>query len=547
MSRKRHLLLRGSRWYYSRAYPTGLRDEAGRDVFRISLRTNSLDEAQRSRPDAERRYWEAVDKARARGAVGQQEEPTGAVATSLAVEWYRAGVGEDEDSAEWAAHPDRVDAALASLPDELADLRRGLAQEAGGSEARKIAASVAAGAGFSQPGPDLARLIQRARIARAEVFAGRLVGNYGARPADPLFAAALTINPASLGGESSDSKPSRTLADLEQGFKAERWGDMRPASQIAFETVFRALRGTLGADRDLATLTRDDGRAYFKAMQAMPRGYGKGKRWEGVSFAAAIEAAKREGLPGIAPATVNRVYMGLAATLFGWAVREGWMAANPVAGLKVRDPVAARDKRDAFTDEQLQALFGAAPWTPADKAPRGKPIRYWLPLIALYQGMRLGEIAQLRPDSFRKVEGVDVFEVTGDLKNENARRTLPVHPALAALGLLDFVKARGGSERLFEGERAGPNGKWGDATGDWFGRHVKALGLEGRRLGVHSLRHNFQDALRRAGLHGMAVGAALSGRTGSDKVADAYGGGFSAEQLAEAIAKISYPGLILRP
>jgi phage tail sheath gpL-like len=63
---------------------------------------------------------------------------------------------------------------------------------------------------------------------------------------------------------------------------------------------------------------------------------------------------------------------------------------------------------------------------------------------------------------------------------------------------------------------------------------------------MHSFRHNWQDRVRAAGLHGTAIAQELAGRSKKGSVSDQYGkGNFPAEMLAEAIAKITYPDLDL--
>ncbi|MFC4294321.1 DUF6538 domain-containing protein [Novosphingobium tardum] len=522
MGNQRHLIRRGNRWHYNRAYPLDVQEKLGAAPFRRSLRTDSLAEAQRARPEAERQYWATVDAARVTGQRGGAAPLKPADEVSLAVHWFREAIAEQEDWVGEAYAPDELEQAVGGKSQELGDLRRELAEEGGGLDAWRIAREVAEAAGFAAT-KGLARLIQRARIAKAEIFFARALGDYGERPSDPLFAAALADVVPVAAPAVTQVAPKRTIEDLEAAFRADRWDNIKPASQASYALVIRFLKDVLGARREVEGLTRDDGRRLFEAAKALPAGYGKGKQWEGLDTLAAIERGKREGLATILPKTINGTYMGLLASLFGWAVREGWLPLNPVSTLKVRDPVLPRDKRDAFTPDQLLAIFGGSPWRPRDDSPRGHPVRYWMPLIALYQGMRRGEIAQLRPQYFHVEDGIPLFEVRGDLKNENARRLLPVHPELARLGFLDFVERRrkAGAAGLFHDQHPDKQGKWGDAAGDWFSRHIKSLELKGVRLGLHSLRHNFEDALRRAELHGTPIGAALAGRKGASAIARA--------------------------
>jgi hypothetical protein len=64
LSRKANLIQRSGRWYFNRAYPKDLWPVLGKSPFRLSLHTDSLEVALRRRPDAERRYFAAADKAR---------------------------------------------------------------------------------------------------------------------------------------------------------------------------------------------------------------------------------------------------------------------------------------------------------------------------------------------------------------------------------------------------------------------------------------------------------------------------------------------------
>lgn len=73
----------------------------------------------------------------------------------------------------------------------------------------------------------------------------------------------------------------------------------------------------------------------------------------------------------------------------------------------------------------------------------------WIPLIALFTGARLEEIAQLQVDDVRidALRGnVPIIRFTdlGDdqaLKTDAARRDVPIHKELIKAGLLRFVAA----------------------------------------------------------------------------------------------------------
>jgi integrase len=259
------------------------------------------------------------------------------------------------------------------------------------------------------------------------------------------------------------------------------------------------------------------------------------------------------GLPTIGPKTINDSYVANLKSLFRWATKNEWMAKSPLPDeVAAVDPVAAEEKRHPFTDEQLQTIFSSRPWARAD-VPAGKAIYYWGPLIALFMGLRRGEIAQLRVQDFSIADKVPLVAVAADAglggrsrKTTNARRRLAVHRELIRLGLLQYVEQQkeSGTE-LWPEERPDKRGRWGDGLSDWFNRLLRKRDISGRLLGMHSFRHNFEDRLREADLQGTTLGAYIAGRKPGDRVAAGYGQGFSTTKLKTAIGLINYTGLDL--
>jgi hypothetical protein len=61
---------------------------------------------------------------------------------------------------------------------------------------------------------------------------------------------------------------------------------------------------------------------------------------------------------------------------------------------------------------------------------------------------------------------------------------------------------------------------------------------------MHSFRHSFEDALRRADLHDTPIGNAITGRS-SPGVSKNYGSKYPVRKLQEAIRQVAYPGFAL--
>jgi integrase len=343
----------------------------------------------------------------------------------------------------------------------------------------------------------------------------------------------------------------KTLADLIAGFQIDREvaGKWSKSMALAYAPVFRLLTAVIGTDRPLTSITRNDGRAILSAAIALPVNITKHKSLKGLSLLDAIAKGQALGLVTLAPKTVNDAYMSQASAIFKWGLLEAWLTQNPVTELRVSDPVAARDKRNPFTAGQLQILFTTGPWASNAAAPT-RPVYYWAALLSLYHGFRRAEVMQLTAGDVETKAGITMIHIRGaDLKNESAKRTLALHPELRRLGFLDFVAARsseaGMSSLLFPGQGPSPNGRWGDGYGKWFLRLLRPLAFEGVKLGFHSLRHNFQDRLREAGLHGTAIAREITGRDRGGEVSDNYGSRFSDATHAATMATVCYPELDL--
>ena len=285
----------------------------------------------------------------------------------------------------------------------------------------------------------------------------------------------------------------------------------------------------------------------MQLLQALPFGLGRRKELAGLNVRAAIQKGSELGIPAIKAKTVNDGYLIHIVSVFGWAMREQWLASNPFIGLSVHDPVDDADRRDPFTPAQLTKLFSTAPWDRPWPAQGEKQAAFWVPLLCLFHGLRNGEAAGLRVEDIAVLDSLPVLLVRPydgrGIKTAGSRATLPIHPALLSLGFLAFVDQRAGAGLLFPEGVTNNRGQVAAKLGERFSQHVKRLGLKGAKLGTHSLRHNFEDALREAELpERTALALARRMEPGSSRV---YGDGLSTRQKAESLERVVYPGLDL--
>lgn len=137
--------------------------------------------------------------------------------------------------------------------------------------------------------------------------------------------------------------------------------------------------------------------------------------------------------------TINKNLTRISA-LFAWAKKHGYVGENYFDKLAIKAKKRAHEERAPFTHDDLARLFGTAQYH------QHKFLHshyYWLPLLGLYTGARLGELCQLHLDDIREEDGIPIFDIneSGDkkLKTSSSQRLVPIHPKLIAFGLLAYV------------------------------------------------------------------------------------------------------------
>lgn len=216
--------------------------------------------------------------------------------------------------------------------------------------------------------------------------------------------------------------------------------------------------------------------------------------------------------------------IGYVRRMFDHAVRKGWVPHNVFAGIKLDKNLGTKKQSyTPFTTRELKALF-AQPMEPH--------LRSLLSILAT-TGMRLDEAALLTWEDVKEDEdqGVLYFDLTGSIvKNSGSKRRVPVHPAL------DWIEA-GKSGQMFpefprdrDGKTQGPASK---ALMPW----VRRITEDPTKV-IHSLRGNFKDMLRDAGVS-KEINDFITGH-GSGDVAGSYGEGPSLTVRKEAVERLKF-------
>ncbi|OYW59615.1 MAG: hypothetical protein B7Z31_05510 [Rhodobacterales bacterium 12-65-15] len=210
-----------------------------------------------------------------------------------------------------------------------------------------------------------------------------------------------------------------------------------------------------------------------------------------------------------------------------------------------------------YSTKQLTAIFSSPIYTGCKSESRrstpGLSIirdgKYWIPLVAVYSGLRLGEIVQLLYKDIRTQDGIMYFDITKDdddegddkqIKTQSSYRSVPVHKRLLELGFLDHVSNAPSDGRIFADIDQGQDGYYSHNFSKFWGRYVRQIGVFEAKTAFHSFRHNFKDALTNAGVSEVISKALMGHSEGS--VHSSYGAGPSLTVLKAAIDLVVVTG-----
>ncbi len=172
---------------------------------------------------------------------------------------------------------------------------------------------------------------------------------------------------------------------------------------------------------------------------------------------------------------------------------------------------------------------------------------FWMPLLALLQGLRSEEAAQLSPEDFGSEDGVPYMRVSREpgnsVKSESGHRKLPVHPALIELGLLDVVAhAKANRQtRIFPSlTRGKTKGTFTENFTKAFGYYRKTNDVYWHGLDFHALRTTFHHHLMAGSCPGY-IKRYLMGHEPLDEGEKHYAqNGIPLPTLLEHVAKVPF-------
>jgi integrase len=284
-------------------------------------------------------------------------------------------------------------------------------------------------------------------------------------------------------------------------------------------------------DKPITHVSQDDANHFVDTVQQLPPNRSKVAAYRGkpldevLKIRKSLEEAENRRrklntdkpyIPAdftMSPRTVDK-HISILGTFFKWAIGKGYVhGKNVFEGQKIQTASQREEDtqaaREPFTDADLQKIFSAENYQTRKTAHD-----FWCPLIGLFSGLRLNEIAQLYVTDIAEVNGVWTFNINKNapdksLKNKTARRLVPVQPQLLALGFLDFIEdvKKSGKPRVFS-QLDYVEGSYGRKPGRNFADYLTAIGIPEKEKVFHSFRHTFNNNLKQVPF---ALGLDLAG------------------------------------
>lgn len=367
-------------------------------------------------------------------------------------------------------------------------------------------------------------------------------GSY--QPTDLLFKGALNASatPPKAGGPK--------LASAVAEYLEEHKGEWAAKTHAENARVLGWVQDAFGKERPLASISKSD----LSSLRS--KFLGLRKRASSGSLESRIA---HDDEARIAPKTASK-YFGFVTAFLNWAANErGVIEVSPASGVTIK---FKKDKKSgaakSATDKAVRAFFETPLFQGHHAQKRHLPGvtvsrdgYYWLFVVQLTTGMRVGEVAQLlcadvdmsAEVPVLHVRHTDEFGATDDvaksIKTDSSVRRVPIPASLVKLGFAAFVERRKKTgPRLFSEFASEANRSPSDRATKFAQRYLERVGQKQQGKATHWLRHAWTDAMRNCGAPPYVIslvdGHKLPG------MADVYGTGENLNACKEWIDKANF-------
>ncbi len=336
--------------------------------------------------------------------------------------------------------------------------------------------------------------------------------------------------------------------------KSKKWSESAKRHNLNAIDLFIKIMG----DQSLSDFTRKDIRNYMDKMELVHKSYGKSDKDKDRTIDEILAiAANKEKMT----VTTLEKHLKSVKALFrtaNWHYDSVLKMKNLFEDMEFSDDVRQADKRIPWAVADLNKLFATPQWTGTSKTKRSlrynegnkiiKDAYWWLPVIAIYTGMRLEEICQLQCGDLKSEGDIQYLDLEAGagkrLKTASSARQVPIHAVLIDLGFLTLFQGKKPTDRIFpELTRGGVDQKLGyDYSAD-FATYRRKTGTYEEWKDYHSFRHTFVSAMMKLTNGNAVLTGSIVGHGSASQTED-----YTHIQLdakSEVMALLEYNGLDL--
>ncbi len=284
----------------------------------------------------------------------------------------------------------------------------------------------------------------------------------------------------------------------------------------------RRLIEIIGSDTKISDMTISDADEVRSALYKLPQ---NSNLFRGSTVYDVIEKVDKHEI--VEKKTINRLsakqinnHLMLYSRVIRFAITKGWVkndifedVRSSVEGDKslrerVRQKAAGKEQ---FTSDDLNLIFSSQIFTDFGSSVYHENFNYWLPLIGLFSGTRIAQIASLDCSDIKLLGRIWVIDFNIDNTKKRSKtfksiRCVPIHSKLLELGIVEFAKRvqKEGETRLFPELSAwSEKNGFSRRAGDWFRQKylIKNLGFtKESRHSFHSFRRTLVTYMRVASI-----------------------------------------------
>ena len=253
----------------------------------------------------------------------------------------------------------------------------------------------------------------------------------------------------------------------------------------------------------------------------------------------------------ISEGTVGK-YIRIVKNFFKYLNDYDYIDKNIADGLKLKKTTITQSKdRLPFTSKDLEVIFSSSFYTTKLEDNIKKKIeKVFIPIIAIYSGMRLNEISSLYVNDIKIEKGIYYFDINNEkdktVKNKMSIRKVPIHKKIIEAGFLDYIAtlSQNSTSKVWTNltikvsNKETEKGTYSSNISNWFRNFKNPLGFNKQKV-FHSTRHTAIDNLKQQKVDTIEI-AEIVGHSNDSITIDRYSTSYDIEAKQTVINKITY-------